>query len=182
MNMKTTKRSLEKTSTKDNGGPSATRPHIPGYGIPEDKKGLLSWSHVVDRMAAATHYWICTVDPGGRPHATPVDGLWLEDRFYFGGSTQTRRHRNLIANASVCVHLESATDVIILQGDARELRDPDRDLTTRLSQASRQKYGYGPGPEDYAKGGVFVLQPRVAFAWSSFPKDATRWSFQNRIA
>jgi hypothetical protein len=25
-------------------------------------------------------YWICTVSPGGYPHATPVDGLWLDGR------------------------------------------------------------------------------------------------------
>jgi phage terminase large subunit-like protein len=154
---------------------NATRPYIPGYGIPEGRKGLLPWSHVAERMAAAMHYWICTVDPEGRPHATPVDGLWLDDALYFGGSTQTRRHRNLIANAAVCVHLESASDVVILHGDARELRRPDATLAARLAEASRQKYGYAPKPEDYAKGGVFVLRPRLAFAWKEFPNDATRF-------
>src|SRR5713101_864744 len=101
--------------------PKASRPPFPReYGVSHSEKGLLPWSHVADRMKVAQHYWICTVSPKGHPHATPVDGLWLNDRLYFGGSPQSRRHRNLIANPAVCVHLESAMDVIILHGDAHE--------------------------------------------------------------
>ena len=176
--MTTTKRSArsaQKKSAKGEGGPAASRPYIPGYGIPKDQKGLLPWSHVTERMAKATHYWISTISPDGRPHATPVDGLWLEDRLYFGGSPQTRRNRNLAANPAVCVHLESGTDVVILHGDAHELRAPDRALATRLIEASAKKYGYAPKPEDFAAGGTYVFRPRVVFAWSQFPKDATRW-------
>ena len=117
---------------------------MPGYGVPKDKKGLLPWSHVTERMAEAQNYWICTVSPDGRPHATPVWGLWLDDRLYFGGGPQTRRSRNLAENPAVCVHLESGSDVIILHGDAQELRAPDRSLVTRLIEISEKKYGYAP--------------------------------------
>lgn len=130
-------------------------------------------------MAEASHYWICTVSPDGRPHATPVDGLWFEDQLYFRGGPQTRRNRNLAANPAVCVHLESGTDVVILHGDARELRVPDRALATQLAEESASKYGYGPKPEELYAGGVYVVRPRVVFAWRQFPKDATRWQFQN---
>src|SRR5687768_3182446 len=76
--------------------PRASRPQIPAdYGIPKSKKGLLPWSHVTERMTRAMHYWVCTISPDGHPHAMPVDGLWLDDRLYFGGSPQTRRNRNL---------------------------------------------------------------------------------------
>ena len=165
--------------SKQAGGPDASRPHMPGYGIPTHKKGMLPWSHVSERMAEAQNYWICTVSPDGRPHATPVWGIWLEDRLYFGGSPQTRRSRNLAANASVCVHLESGSDVVILHGDAEVLRGADRSLTTRLAEESAKKYGYKPGPEEYESGGVHVFRPRMALAWKQFPKDATRWHFHN---
>ncbi len=122
---------------------------------------------------------ICTVDPAGRPHATPVDGLWLDDQLYFGGTQTTRRHRNLAVNPAVCVHLENGMDVVILQGDAHELRSADRSLTLRLSEASRKKYGFAPKPEEYAAGGVHVFRPRLVLAWKQFPKDATRWQLQN---
>jgi nitroimidazol reductase NimA-like FMN-containing flavoprotein (pyridoxamine 5'-phosphate oxidase superfamily) len=173
--MPTAKRNSKEKQTSHVSGPIASRPHIPDYGIPKDKKGLLPWSHVSERMAKATHYWVCTVDPDGRPHATPVDGLWLDDQLYFGGSPKTRRNRNLAANSAVAVHLESAMDVVILHGDAHELRAPDRSLAIRLSEASVKKYGYGPRPEDFAAGGTFVFRPQMALAWTKFPKDATRW-------
>src|SRR5262245_8042789 len=100
-----------------------TRPHMPAdYGVPKNNAGLLPWSHVTARMTEAHHYWVATVDAQGCPHATPVDGLWLDDALYFGGSPQTKRHRNMSGNAEVCVHLESATDVIILRGKAEELK------------------------------------------------------------
>lgn len=156
--------------------PTATRPHVPdGYGVPKHTKGLLPWSRVVERMTKAEHYWVCTVAPDGRPHATPVDGLWMDEALYFGGDPTTRRQRNLAANPAVVVHLEDAMDVVILHGTARELRDVDRALAERLADASRKKYGWAPKPDDYGKGGTWVLRPRMALAWKKFPKDVTRW-------
>ena len=155
--------------------PQASRPQIEGYGIPKSKKGLLDWSHVEERMAQARVYWISTVSPDHRPHATPVDGLWLDGRLYFGGYPTTRRNRNLIKNPAVCVHLESGSDVVILHGDARELQAPERELALRLAEASAQKYGYGQKPDDYSAGGVFEFRPKVVFAWSNGLSDATRW-------
>lgn len=177
--MTTRKRAFKKEPPSWKTAPTAGRPHIPGYGIPEHEKGLLPWSHVTERMTKALHYWVSTASPEGRPHATPVDGLWLDDRLYFGGGTETRRHRNLTANPAACVHLESGTDVVILHGDAMELRQPDRSLTIRLSEGSRKKYGYGPKPEEYEAAGIRVFRARVVIAWKEFPKDATRWRFLN---
>lgn len=177
--MTTTKRSSNKKQANQETGPAASRPHMPGYGVPKNNKGLLPWSHVTERMAEAQNYWVCTVDREGRPHATPVWGLWLDDRLYFGGSPQTRRNRNLAKNPAVCVHLESGSDVVILHGDASELRAPDSSLTARLIEASKKKYGYAPKPEDYGNAGTFVFQPRWVLAWKQFPKDATRWRFRD---
>ena len=168
------------TKKKQTGGPQASRPYMPGYGIPNDKKGLLPWSHVIERMTEAMHYWVSTVDPEGRPHSTPVDGLWIDGQLYFGGSPQTRRNRNLATNSAVCIHLESAMDVLILQGDARELREPDSSLTAKLAEGSVKKYGYGPPPEAFGSGGTFIFTPRLVLAWKQFPKDATRWRFQDQ--
>ncbi|QQS45518.1 MAG: pyridoxamine 5'-phosphate oxidase family protein [Acidobacteriota bacterium] len=165
-----------------NDGPIADRPEISGYGIPKGKKGLLPWSHVSDRLEKALHYWVCTVGPQGEPHATPVDGLWIDGELYFGGSPTTRRNRNLSKNPAVCVHLESGSDVVILQGEAHELKNPERSLTTMLSEESKKKYGYGPAPEDYEKlAGVYIFRPRKVLAWSNFPKDATRWRLPESV-
>ncbi len=177
--MTTRKRSAQKKSIDREAGPTASRPHMPGYGVPKDKKGLLHWSHVTERMAEAQNYWVCTVSPDGRPHATPVWGLWIDDRLYFGGSPNTRRSRNLAENPAVCVHLESGSDVIILHGDARELGAPEPSLTARLIETSAKKYGYAPKPEDYGAPGNYVFRPLWALAWKQSLKDATRWRFED---
>lgn len=157
--------------------PTISRPRIPKeYGIPANNKGLLPWSHVTERMTQAMHYWICTVGPNGRPHVTPVDGLWLNERLYFGGSPQTRRNRDMATNPAVSVHLDSSDDVVILHGDAY-LQTPEHELAIQLSKASTEKYGYGPKPEDYDSSGVYVFRPLTVFAWKQFPKDVTRWQF-----
>lgn len=175
-----TRTSAKQKHAVSSSGPLVNRPVMPkDYGMPKDKKGLLPWSHVSERMAAAKVYWVGTVSPDGHPHATPVDGVWMDDKLYFGGSPQTRRHRNLAANPAACIHLESGSDVVILHGEARELHAPDRTLTTRLAAASKEKYGYDFTPEQYeTMPGVLVFHPRLVLAWKEFPKDVTRFQFQ----
>jgi hypothetical protein len=104
-------------------------------------------------MEEAQHYWVCTVAPGGSPHATPVDGLWVDDRLYFGGFPSTRRNRNLAENPAVCVHLGDSMEVLILHGEARELLSPEHELAVRLAEVSAKKYGYGTKPEEIGAGG-----------------------------
>jgi len=158
------------------------RPVTPdGYGIPKSKKGLLPWSFVDERMSAARNYWIGTVRPDGRPHAMPVWGVWLDGLLYIEGSSQTRRSRNLAHNPAVAVHLESGDQVVIIEGEAREVGKPDPQLATRLSQAYSTKYDYAnyhPGPNSWDNGGLHAIEPHVVFAWSSFPKDTTRWELE----
>ena len=154
------------------------RPIMPkDYGLPKHMKGLLPWSHIVERMNEARHYWICTVTPDGTPHATPVDGLWIDDALYFGGSPKTRWQRNLAANPAMSVHLENALEVVIMRGEAHALGRVGLTFAKDLSKASKEKYGFTPKPEDYSKGGVYVFHPKVVLAWKQFPKDATRWQF-----
>jgi hypothetical protein len=160
------------------GGPKVGRPQIPAeYGLPKHNEGLLPWSQVSEQMAQAKVYWISTVDSSGRPHATPVDGLWLDDQLYFGGSQETRRNRNLAQNPAVCVHLESGSDVVILHGEVRELGEADREVAERLAEAANVKYGYGAKADNYVVGGTFAFRPRKVIAWKTLFKDATRWEF-----
>lgn len=181
--MPKTNRTAMKKLAEQLKGPLASRPHMPGYGVPETQQGMLPWSHITARMNEAQNYWVCTVSPEGQPHATPVWGLWLDDRLYFGGGPKTRRQRNLAANPAVCIHLESGADVVILHGEAHPLGKPERALTLRLIEISRQKYGYAPSPEEYEAGeNITVFRPRKVLAWTQFPQDATRWQFANSEA
>ena len=174
------KKTSSKTIADQKKDPVVSRPLMPSaYGVPKDRDGLLPWSYVTERMEKAMQFWISTVTPAGRPHATPVEGLWLEDRLYFGGDPSTRWQRNLASNPALDVHLESPVEPLILRGDAVGLKGLPKSLTTALSEASVAKYGYSPGPEAYERAGVYVFRPRVVIAWRRFPKDATRWQFRD---
>lgn len=172
----TAKRSGPPAASSD--GPQASRPYFPAaYGVPRHAKELLPWSHVGERMAEARTYWVCTVSPDGRPHATPVSGLWLDDRLYFSGDPATRSQRNLKDNPAVCIHLDNSMEVVILHGEVRELGAVDHARAVRLAEANNAKYGYGTKVEDYEKGrtGVWEFRPRVVFAWQDGLAAATRW-------
>ncbi len=53
--------------------PEPTRPRMGSdYGISGSEEGMLSWERVAERMAGARNYWVSTMPPSVRPHATPV--------------------------------------------------------------------------------------------------------------
>jgi len=70
---------------------------------------------------------------------------------------------------------------VILEGEARDATKPDRALAERLSEAFTAKYAeshdYRPGPDQWDRGGLWVLRPTVAFGWGEFPATTTRWRF-----
>ena len=150
------------------------RPYAPGYGIPSGPEGMLPWDRVDGRMAEARNYWVATVRPDGRPHVTPVWGLWVDETLYFGAGPGSRKARNLAENPNVVVHLESGDDVVILEGVAEVVIDPDPGLVGRLVSASDAKYGVSSDDVE----GSYAVRPRVVFAWSDGgPRTYTRWTF-----
>jgi PPOX class probable F420-dependent enzyme len=157
--------------------PEAARPRFADvYGIHEDADGLLNWSWATERLAAARNYWVSTTRPDGRPHAMPVWGLWHEDAFYFSSAPSSRKARNLEANPGVVVHLESGDEVVVVEGEAGRVSDPD--LLKRLSADYSGKYGYEVSFTAQGRG-LVVVEPRIAYAWreQDFPTSATRFSF-----
>lgn len=147
-----------------------------GYAFPRGIEGLLPWSHAEELLEGARNYWMATVRPNGRPHVTPVWGVWVDGALYFDGNPTTRWGRNLVANPSVSVHLESAEDVVILEGRAEDLAATDAELGERIVSAWDAKYGrLHPDP---AGQGIFRVFPRTARGWStSSLDDGTRWVF-----
>jgi hypothetical protein len=159
--------------------PIRSRPLLPkDYGVPETDEGMVPWSWAVEQLTAARNYWFCTTRPDGRPHAMPAWAVWVDDALYFDGSPATRRGRNLARNPSLVVHLESGDQVVILEGEALEAGKPDPALAERLVAAFEAKYpDYHPAPTSWDEGGLWRLQPKVAFGWTTFPTALTRWRF-----
>jgi hypothetical protein len=150
------------------------------YGDPGDGERI-AWSDVEERLRSAPNYWIATVDAAGRPHARPVDGVWVDSALCFGGSPETQWVRNLEANRAVSINLSSEAEAIILEGNAELVTDPVHPLATLSTEASKAKY------PQYIESGIlaefhpfWTLRPRLAYAWTleGFPRRATRWRFE----
>lgn len=155
------------------------RPAMPKeYGLqgPRSGSGLMPWKRVEVQMAQARNYWIVTARPDGRPHAMPVWGVWLNRTFLFSTSRASQKGRNLARNPHLAVHLESGDDVVILEGMAQEVADPDG--LVRFADAYEAKYQVRPDTQD-EKNAIYALRVKTAFAWleADFPGGATRWQF-----
>jgi Pyridoxamine 5'-phosphate oxidase len=153
--------------------PRTSSIHLPAeYGTPSQ---TLPWEGVRTRLEQATQYWLATIRPDGRPHTVPVDGLWVDDLWYFGGSPQAIHQRNLRTNSEIVMHLSDAMQVVIVEGLA-SWRGMAMSHARRLAAASKVKYGYAPPLRTYTSG-VWALEPRRVLAWTTFPQDATRFDF-----
>jgi Pyridoxamine 5'-phosphate oxidase len=162
--------------------PRADRPRMPKeYGVPRKGGELVPWSDVERRLAEAMVYWISTSGPGCKPRVRPLDGIYVDGTLYVGGSPETRWARDLAANPQVAVHLDGGIEVVILEGEAELLEaGVGPELGERLAAASNAKYpAYGMTAESYKGPGPFAIRPRFALAWTSFPKDVTRFRFDD---
>src|SRR5262245_11021956 len=155
--------------------PRASRPRMPGYGLPRSRKGLLSWDWAERRLVRSHNYWLITVRPHGRPHAMPGWGIWVDGAFYFSTGSTSRKARNLERNRRCIVCNERADQAVIVEGRAG--RVTDKNLLARLARPYHVKYK--PWKLDTAMGSIYVIRPRVAFGMyeDRFADAATRWRF-----
>ena len=148
-------------------GPETGRPHIPGYGIPDSREGLLDWGWAEERLTRALPYWVATVPPDRRPHTTPVWGIWVDGALHFEGGPHTRRGRNLAANPAVAVHVERGDEVVIVEGTAEGLAAPEQGRAAPLVAAydakDHPRCGYRADPDNWRTGGLCAVRAAVAF-------------------
>jgi Pyridoxamine 5'-phosphate oxidase len=143
---------------------------------------LLPWAWATERLIDARNYWIATTRLDDRPHARPVWGVWLDDAFYF--STGSLAAESLPQRPEITVHLESGSEVVIVEGVAAVVGD--RALVVRVVDLYNAKYHWDVDP-DALPGPFYEVRPRVAFGWTSdatgldggagFHGSATRWKF-----
>ncbi|MGC1452578.1 MAG: pyridoxamine 5'-phosphate oxidase family protein [Candidatus Sulfotelmatobacter sp.] len=160
--------------------PRPSRPHAPGYGFPETRKGLLSWVWAEQRLKKSHNYWITTVKPDGSPHTMVVWGLWQDGRFLFSTGRNSRKARNLAANTHCIVCNEHAHEAVIVEGVADVA---DGAARRKLLPAYEKKYKFDMKSmkDDILsmKEPVFAVRPRVVFGlWEKhFQTKSTRWKF-----
>lgn len=161
--------------------PRASRPHMPGYGLPEGTEGLMPWQWAEQRLTASHNYWLATTRPDGRPHLMIIWGLWLDGHFYFSTGRHSRKARNLAQNAHCVIATEQAEQAAVVEGVAEAITDVAL-LKTLLSSYQR-KYDYDMSSMEAdilnLKEPIYAIRPTVAFGLDEKAtlKTATRWRF-----
>jgi hypothetical protein len=145
-----------------------------GYG---DTTTTQAWADVRARLVDAKQYWVATNRREGSPHLVPVDGLWVDDVLYYGGSPDTLHVRLARADPFVTVHLPDPWNVVVVEGAVHRPR-PEPPLAQHLADLANEKYAeYGIEYDRSSYSDPFELHPKRVLAWSSFPTDATRFVF-----
>jgi hypothetical protein len=160
--------------------PKASRPHMPGYGLPAGAKGLLPWSWADQRLKKSHNYWITTVKPDGSPHTMVVWGLWQDGRLLFSTGSKSRKARNLAQNKNCVACTEHAHEAVIVEGIA-EMADVSARRKFLPTYERKYKFDMGGMKQDILslKEPVFAVRPRVVFGlWEKdFIGKSTRWKF-----
>jgi len=126
------------------------------YGHRSDRVPL-AWSWVDRQLAAAGTYWVVG-RADGHPHPRPVWGVWHGQRLHLsvGSPPLVRAIRQ---EPAVTVHLESGTDVVIVEG----LTAPAAPTTRDVLDAYNRKYDWDYQPSQY--GELTAVEPTKVLAW-----------------
>ena len=144
------------------------------------------WADAEGALARAELYWITTVRADGRPHVTPLIGLF-DGAFHFTTGLREQKARNLEANRNVAV--TTGTNAwakgldVVLEGEAA--RVSDRAELQRIADAYVEKYGevwrFEVGDGVFGEGetaaALFRVVPAKVLAFGKDPHGQTTYRF-----
>jgi hypothetical protein len=130
------------------------------YGRPSDSPPL-HWDWVDGALRDAGTYWVVAPSrpPGAHPHPRPVWGVWAAWTLALSVGSPTLA-RLLEPGAPATVHLDSGTDVVIVQGTVAGPTDA-ADLVARYEA----KYDWTYALDEY--GPLTAIAPTDVLAWRS---------------
>ena len=79
--------------------------------------GPLDWAWVEGQLKAAGTYWVTPRHTAGPPHPRPVWGIWRDESLLLTIGSPVNSGA-LAADPVVTVHLDSGTDVVVVEGTA----------------------------------------------------------------
>jgi nitroimidazol reductase NimA-like FMN-containing flavoprotein (pyridoxamine 5'-phosphate oxidase superfamily) len=145
-----------------------------------------SWESVDALLEQAELYWLTTVRADGRPHVTPLVGVWTDRQFAFCTGVGEQKQVNLRSSPLVAVTTgnngwRSGTDVVV-EGTAQRVTGRERLLP--LAEAWVRKYGddwaWEAGDEGFTAGDgsrpwVYVVPPAKVIAFGKDPHSQTTY-------
>jgi general stress protein 26 len=148
------------------------------------------WTRGRAELAAAELFWLSTVRADGRPHVTPLLGVWLDGALYFCDGADERKAKNLSENPHWVLTTGHSTleglDLVI-EGTAETTSDPAE--LGRVADTYESKYGAHFDSPDATWSGlgdatrrlealVYRAAPVTGFGFGKGkPFSQTRWGF-----
>ncbi len=159
-------------------------------GFSSDDAVPTEWARGRKDLQDAELYWLSTVRPDGRPHVTPLLGIWLDGALYFCTGANERKAKNLSRNAH-CILTTGCNRLngldLVVEGDVARVTD---ETELRLvADTYESKYGaHFTEPEGtwFGLGGAirnaealaFRVTPSTAFGFGKGERfSQTRWAF-----
>jgi hypothetical protein len=132
---------------------------------------LLEWEWVLGLFASSRNAWLATVRPDGRPHAAPLWVVAVEGAIWFWTPDSTAKSKNLAHNNRAVLHIESGSDVAII-----EARACHREVTASVVESYAAKYS----SSSLDPMGFWAMEVESALAWQGHLGDtqinATRFT------
>ena len=148
------------------------------------------WARGREGLRDAEVYWVSTVRPDGRPHVTPLLGVWLDGALYFCTGSDERKAKNLAQNAH-CILTTGCNGLdgldLVVEGDASKV-SAEAELRG-VADTYEAKYGArftDPGGTWFDLGNAIrsgavrvyrVAPSRVLGFAKGAPFSQTRWDF-----
>ena len=147
----------------------------------------VDWGTVSNGLAGAELYWLTTVRGDGRPHVTPLVGVWFDDSFVFCTGSDEQKARNLDRNATVAdtTGVNSWKDGLDVVVEGSTTRLTGGETLKQVADAYREKYD---GEWDFAnddevfdpegnRAHVFRVTPIKVIAFAKSPHGQTTFRF-----
>lgn len=148
------------------------------------------WAAGRRELEEAQLFWLSTVHPDGRPHVTPLVGVWLDGTFCFSTGSTERKAKNLAENPHCSVitgrNVLDGLDIVV-EGTASGVDDDGG--RRAIADGLEAKYGaHFAAPDGTWAGlgdairagevGAWRVEPTTAFGFSKGASyGQTRWKF-----
>ena len=145
------------------------------------------WAEVTDVLDLAELYWLSTVRADGRPHVTPLIGVWHDGAMHFTTGPGEQKHRNLEHSPKVALTTGANTwaaglDVVV---EGAAVRVTDNAELQRIADAIEAKYGgvwhfdvgHGVFGDGERVASVFRIEAAKVMAFAKDPHGHTTFRF-----
>ena len=127
------------------------------YGSPSSQDPL-AWEWVAGQLSAAGTYWLVAAG-AGPPHPRPVWGVWVDEVLHLSIGSPALAAQIRPGSVPVTAHLESGTDVVIIEGAAAL----PTQTASEVVAAYERKYGRAYDIDEF--GALTLVSPTTVLAW-----------------